>query len=119
MSKGMLVLCLVSANALGDDWVSLMPTQETVPAGVLLGSWRLDDETLIGRVEAGETAWWRAQGEFWDFELEVEFRTHRPANGGLQYRSHWLPKVPPAEQGEFQMYGYQANIETRARRRTA
>jgi hypothetical protein len=39
-----------------------------------------------------------------------------PANGGLQFRSHWLPKEPVApgvdpKQLPYDMYGYQANID--------
>lgn len=87
-------------------------------AGVLSGEWSAEGGELIGRTEPGGMAWWRLPGEYWDFELEVEFRTLRPANGGVQYRSHWMPKVPVEAEPEFVMYGYQANVETRVKGRT-
>ncbi len=87
-------------------------------AGVLSGEWFIEQGELVGRTEPGSIAWWRLPGEYWDFELEVEFRTKSPANGGVQYRSHWLPKMPVEGEPEFVMYGYQANVETRVKGRT-
>jgi hypothetical protein len=57
--------------------------------------------------------------EFRDFEVELEFRTPVPTNGGLQFRSHWLPRPLKGDEKAAdvpkQMYGYQANVETRQR----
>jgi hypothetical protein len=86
----------------------------------LTGSWRVEDGVLIGTAPEGEMAWILHERELADVELEFEWRTPVPANGGLQFRSHWLPRMPlkegeTVEQAPKQMHGYQANIETRQR----
>jgi hypothetical protein len=69
-----------------------------------------DENTSAGCSAAGNSA---------TLEVELEFRTPVPTNGGLQSRSHWLPR--PLKEGESaadvpkQMYGYQANVDTRQR----
>ena len=84
----------------------------------LTGAWRVEDGVLIGTAPEGEMAWLLHERELGDVEVELEWRTPKPANGGLQFRSHWLPRLP-LKAGEDVaaaprlMYGYQANIETR------
>jgi len=85
------------------------------------GEWRIEDGVIIGKAAKEENAWLLYEArEFADMEIEVEFRTQAPTNGGVQLRSHWLPRMP-LEDGETvadapkQMYGYQANVETRMR----
>ncbi|MDX9972719.1 MAG: DUF1080 domain-containing protein [FCB group bacterium] len=80
------------------------------------GEWSVADQQIVGRVSGDKSAWLLHTGEYSDFEVELEFRTPVPANGGLQFRSHWLPKEPvpqgiPQEQLVRDMYGYQANID--------
>jgi hypothetical protein len=85
------------------------------------GEWSISDGVVTGKAGKDENAWliYRVR-EFADFEFSVEFRTLVPTNGGVQFRSHWLPKTPLKE-GELAdevpkvMYGYQANVETRQR----
>ncbi len=90
----------------------------------LSGQWAVEDGVLIGRAAEGEMAWMRSTEEFADFELELEFKTPVACNGGVQFRSHILPVLPaaegvPAQELPTQMYGYQANIETRSEAGTA
>lgn len=85
----------------------------------LSGDWELAGGVLTGRTRDHVAAWWQFPGDYWDFELEAGFRTPVPCNGGLQFRSHRLPVFgrPPDASGEYPrgFYGYQANIETRAK----
>ena len=85
---------------------------------VLSGDWSTQDGALVGKAAAGETAWLMAPGDHADFDLSLEFKTPAPADGGVQVRSHWLPKLPaaegvPAADLPRVMYGYQATIDTR------
>jgi hypothetical protein len=95
------------------DPVSLTPTQSTLSAGVLSGAWQLKDGELVGRAEPGQMSWYRLPGEYWDFEFEAEFMTPAPANGGVQFRAHWLPQSAADGAGPKTMHGYQANVDTR------
>lgn len=86
------------------------------------GEWSVDGHDIVGRAPQ-ETAWLMTKGEFADFVVELEFRTQTPCNGGVQFRGHWLPALPPADgvapaDQPRTMYGYQANIETRDLERT-
>lgn len=88
---------------------------------ILSGEWRIEDSAIIGRAAKDENGWLLYEArEFADCEIEFEFRTPTPTNGGIQLRSHWLPRMP-LQEGETvhdaprQMYGYQANVETRRR----
>jgi len=100
---------------------------ETLSAGENLkgwraegGDWSVKDGVIAGRAGKDENCWLIWEKAYADLELELEFRTLAPTNGGVQFRSHWLPRVPLKE-GEAaadaprQMYGYQANVETRQR----
>lgn len=85
------------------------------------GEWTVADGVVTGRAARDINSWLLYEGaEYADFEFEYEFRTPEPTNGGVQFRSHWLPKTPvpagvnPAD-AEHLMYGYQANVETRQR----
>ena len=124
-----------SAWAQETDWTALLPT---VPEGIESirfqgqargrksdlgsGEWRLGSEGLVGKTTGGETAVFRIPGDFWDFELELEFFTPDSASGGVQFRSHWLPAMPAAE-GEAsprkRIHGYRTGIDTRAKGGTA
>lgn len=75
------------------------------------GTWTESDGVITGKAVPGETAWLMSDAEYYDFSLTAEFRTSTPGNGGIQFRSHWLPNLE--KEGEFQFYGYQANVETR------
>lgn len=109
MSKWLLGICLISRSVLAQEWVSLMPEADTPAEGTLAGTWTLEDGAMVGRSGADEPALWRAPGDFWNFELEAEFLAAGAATGGVLYRAHWLPIVPPAP-GAFQAHGYRARI---------
>ncbi len=108
----LLGICWTLAAIAEEAWESLMPESATAASGSLGGVWRVEGDELVGRAEAGEEAWWRAPGTFWDFELEVEFKTTDAARGGVAYRAHWLPKVSAQGAGAEQIYGYCAAIDT-------
>lgn len=113
MSIGLLSVVVISAFAApASEWTLLIPEAPDVEAGVLSGVWTREGDMLVGRADPGEVGWWRVPGTYWDFDLEVEFRTPTPANGGVQYRGHWLPLHPESGPEPFGMFGYQANIET-------
>jgi len=106
----LLMIAFLLAQA-SDDMVSLMPNESTLNAGVLSGAWELKDGEIIGRAEAGQTAWYRLPGEYQDFQFEVEFQMTAPANGGVQYRAHWLRQfIEGTPENSYAMHGYQANI---------
>jgi 3-keto-disaccharide hydrolase len=84
----------------------------------LSGEWTEEGDTWVGRAPAGEMAWLGYMQEQANFQLTAEFRTPIPANGGIQFRSHWLPKPGgpqdlPVGDWSHAWFGYQANIETR------
>lgn len=111
---------------------------ETIPAAdglpgwkVLGGEWNVEDGAIVGRLRKTPeqkthqvNCWllWEPK-EFADCEIEYEFCTPSPTNGGLQFRTHWLP-LTPLEKGvnvddaKKDAHGYQANIETRHRNGT-
>ncbi len=107
------------------DWESLTPNGSLDGWRILSGEWRLnEDGVLVGKAAKDVNGWILYEKHaFSDFEIAFEFRTQTPSNGGVQLRSHWLPRMP-LQEGETitdapkQMYGYQANIETRTRKGT-
>lgn len=123
----LVVMVCATAHATGaavQDWESLTPDGTLAGWRILSGEWRIEDGVIIGKAAKGENCWMIYEArEFSDFEVEFEFRTQTPTNGGLQFRSHWLPRMPiasgeSAEQAPRLMYGYQANVETRLRTAT-
>lgn len=123
MKTTVLTLILaMAAIAEGPAWQAL--SYGPAAWNTLTGRWETVDNVLIGRAAPGEMAWTICAHEYADFELELEFKTPRECNGGVQIRSHWLPKLPipqdvAAADAPKQMYGYQANIETRKKDGTA
>ncbi len=115
----MLVISMVAAHAV--EWESLTPDASLEGWRVLSGAWRVEDGVLTGQAAKDVNGWVLYEKQmFADFELELEFRTLTPTNGGVQLRSHWLPRMPLEENETIadaprQMYGYQANVETRRR----
>jgi hypothetical protein len=84
---------------------------------VLSGDWTEEDGVLIGRSTAeADQAWLMFNGERSDFDLTLYFKTPVACNGGVQIRSHWMPKLPlkEGEAPEHDFHGYQMNIDTRA-----
>lgn len=82
----------------------------------LTGEWTVEENTIVGRARGEHMAWLLHTAEFVDLDVELEFLTPQPANGGLQFRAHWLPRepVPPGlalDQIVRDMYGFQANID--------
>jgi len=119
------VLAGMAALAAGaQEAEDITPTTDLSGWQALGGQWTVKDGVVSGLARKDENAWllWTAR-ELADFELTLEFRTPVPTNGGVQFRSHWLPRVPlkegeTADTAPKQMYGYQANIETRQRAAT-
>lgn len=113
------VALAMCGGAAEPDWAELTPVADLEGWRVLGGDWRVENGEVIGRAEAGEVAFLVTEAVYADFELEVEFMTPVPCNGGVQFRGHWLPKKPIPAEGtvpedlEMEMYGYQANVETR------
>lgn len=115
---GSMILC---GAAMAADWEPMVGN-DLSGWKVLGGEWTLQDGVIVGKTAKRDDNCWLMfeKKEFADFELEAEFMTPVPVNGGLQFRSHWLPRMP-LKDGEAvdaaprQMYGYQANIETRQR----
>ena len=118
------LLCVValvlSLPALAADWEDIAIPDDLAGWSVLGdGEWSAADGVAVGKAATDVNSFLMLDGrELYDFELEYEFRTPEPTNGGVQFRSHWLPKVPfegdPAA-AEHVIYGYQANLETRER----
>jgi hypothetical protein len=115
------VLCGMAGAA---EWESITPGADLAGWKAEGGEWTVTDGVLSGKAPKDQNCWLVYKGrEFADFEIEVEFRTPFPTNGGVQFRSQWLPRVP-LKDGETvdtapkQMHGYQANVETRQRAAT-
>ncbi|MBI4558547.1 MAG: DUF1080 domain-containing protein [Candidatus Hydrogenedentes bacterium] len=115
---GMAVWAAWACFAADDKWMSLRPDKEFKGWLPISGQWQIDGEELIGKATGGEMAWILSTQTYADFELKLEFITPVPCNGGVQFRSHWLPVLPipegvnPADAPK-QIYGYQADIDTR------
>lgn len=113
---------IASATVAGAvEWESLTPPASLEGWRALSGEWRVEDGVIIGKAGKEENCWLLYEArEFSDVEIELEFRTPTPTNGGVQLRSHWLPRMPLAENEAVadapkQMHGYQVNVETRKR----
>lgn len=119
---GMLMLACAVVSAA--DFEDITPAPDLAGWQALGGQWTVKDGVVSGLARKDENAWLLWTGRtLADFELTLEFRTPVPTNGGVQFRSHWLPRLPlqegeTAETVPKQMYGYQANIETRQRAAT-
>ena len=91
------------------------------------GEWTVEEGAITGRLtkteeERGQqvNCWLLYEKEFADCEIEFECRTPEPTNGGLQFRTHWIPLKPipegtPIGEARKDAHGYQANVETRSR----
>ncbi|MGC8739247.1 MAG: 3-keto-disaccharide hydrolase [Candidatus Hydrogenedens sp.] len=114
--------------AQSSDWVSLIENNTLDGWKPLGGEWTIQDGIIKGKLtktpeekDKQVNIWLLyTRKEFADFEFECEFRTQNPINGGIQFRTQWLPLLPvpenvPLEQVKYDCYGYQANIETRER----
>lgn len=110
------------------DWVPLIKGDTLEGWKPLGGEWTIQEGVIKGKLtktpeqEKERVNIWLmyTEKEFADFELEFEFRTLVPINGGVQFRTQWLPLLPvpketPPEAFKYDCYGYQANIETRER----
>lgn len=121
------LLCAVAVcsalPALSAEWETVELKDDLAGWKVLGdGEWTASEGVVMGKAAKDVNSFLLLEGRvLYDFELEYEFRTPNPTNGGVQFRSHWLPKVPvegdPAE-AEHVIYGYQANVETRQRTAT-
>ena len=103
------------------EWEMITPNASLDGWRVLGGEWRVEDGVVIAKAAKDENSWLLYEArEFADVEIKLEFRTPTPTNGGVQVRSHWLPRMPLAENEAVndaprQMHGYQVNVETRQR----
>lgn len=81
------------------------------PAGwhSLSGTWIQSGDAVTGTA-AQDDAWLESDAVYHDFILELEFKTPVASNGGVQVRSHYLPKEGTPKRSV--MYGYQVNIDT-------
>ncbi len=126
---GIFVLVMIlSMLAQASDWVSMIENNSLEGWKPLGGEWTIEDGVIKGKLtktpeekDKQVNIWLLyTKKEFADFELECEFRTLNPINGGIQFRTQWLPLLPvpenvPPDQWKYDCYGYQANIETRER----
>lgn len=117
-----MILGATSLAAAAQDWQALTPNNSLDGWSILSGEWRVtEDGVIVGKAPRDGNAWLLYEKSmFSDFEIALEFKTPAPTNGGVQVRSHWLPRMP-LKDGETvadapkQMYGYQVNVETRKR----
>ena len=114
------IIGVMSVAAAAQDWQSLTPNNSLDGWSILSGEWRVtEDGVIVGKAPRDGNAWLLYEKNmFSDFEIALEFKTPAPTNGGVQVRSHWLPRMP-LKDGETvadapkQMHGYQVNVETR------
>ena len=111
-------LLAVAAQAAEPEWVAITPGQDLAGWRVYGGAWSVDGDEIVGLAKEGEVAFLLSEAVYADCAIEVEFRTPRPCNGGLQFRGHVLPEEPvPSEVNPedraWLVYGYQANVDTR------
>ncbi len=122
------VLLTCGAGVAGAAEWETLPVEDGLPGWTAIGGeWSVEEGATIGRLTKTPeqkkeriNAWLMWEKEYADFEVEYEFRTPKPTNGGLQFRSHWLPLTPLAEgvsadEATKDAHGYQANVETRSR----
>jgi hypothetical protein len=128
--RGVIVVILAGAalSAGAQDWEVLSGGNDLSGWTPLGGEWSIADGVITGRL-AKTPAQMSEQVNVWlmwtkkeyaDFEMELEFRTPVPINGGVQFRTQWMPRLPLPEGVNIDdvpkdCYGYQANVETRER----
>ena len=100
--KSLLILLLTGISTI--SWAA-------APEGwhVLAGEWKTDGNVVTGTASEGD-AWLESDAFYNDFIVELDFKTPVASNGGVQVRSHWLPKEETPDTKI--MYGYQVNIDT-------
>lgn len=116
------MICAASLVAVAQEWQSLTPNNSLDGWRTLSGEWKITEEgVIVGKAAKDANAWLLYDKNMLaDFEISLEFKTPAPTNGGVQVRSHWLPRMP-LKDGETvadapkQMHGYQVNVETRKR----
>ncbi|MCX8065587.1 MAG: DUF1080 domain-containing protein [Candidatus Hydrogenedentes bacterium] len=131
LTKLSLFISLLFLSQQSNEWIPLVKDNTLSGWKPLNGEWIIEDGIIRGTLKKKEQDFNKAvstwlmyeEKEFADFELELEFRTPRPINGGVQFRTHWLPLLPVPENAKpeeivYDCYGYQANIETRVRKAT-
>lgn len=129
MRGAMVILAVLTAAMAGaQDWAPMSNGNDLTGWKALGGEWTIQDGVITGKLSKTAeqmdkqiNVWlmW-TQKEYADFEMELEFRTPTPINGGVQFRTQWMPKLPipegvKAEESVKDCYGYQANVETRER----
>ena len=126
MKRVVVLAAMVCAGAAmaAPEWKDITPGADLAGWKAVRGEWKVENGEVVARAEGKPAAWLLSDAVYADFELEVEFKTPEPCNGGLQFRGHLLPKRPiPDEVApkdlELEVYGYQANVETRKKEGTA
>lgn len=117
------MLCVWISLGSGAAWAAERAELDWEAWEPLAGKWTKEGEVILGR-SSEETAYLRTKAEYADFDLALEFFTPNPAEGGVTFRGHWLPKLPaaagaaPADLPRT-AYGYRATIDTGVAERTA
>lgn len=106
---GILFVIALSANAVSQD---TLETAGDLHWTVMHGDWTVENGILTGTARDGAPAILVSEKEYWDVTVDADFRTPIACNGGVFVRAHWLPD-PAHSLDDKQLYGYQANIETR------
>src|SRR6056297_934384 len=91
-------LLLAGAPVWAADWEVLTDTGNLDAWSTIRGEWSIEDGVITGKVGEEENAFLIYEGGTYDdFELECEWRTPEPTNGGVQFRSHRRPRMPLKE----------------------
>jgi len=128
--RALVVLLALSMAAVAgaQEWENLSNGSDLSGWQAQGGEWSIQDGVITGRLaktpeqrDQQINVWLMyTKKEYADFEVELEFRTPVPINGGLQFRTQWMPRLPIPEGvgidgAPKDCYGYQANVETRER----
>lgn len=128
--RALVVLLALSMAAVAgaQEWENLSNGNDLSGWQAQGGEWSIQDGVITGRLaktpeqkDQQINVWLMyTKKEYADFEVELEFRTPVPINGGLQFRTQWMPRLPIPEGvgidgAPKDCYGYQANVETRER----
>jgi Domain of Unknown Function (DUF1080) len=70
-------------------------------------TYRVDGESIVGKVGPGPNTFLRTEKTYGDFRLELDVKLEVPGNSGIQFRSH----QKPGENGNGRVFGYQCEID--------
>ncbi len=75
---------------------------------VLGGKWSVEDGCIVGETGDGRYGWLATNRRYFDFILELDFKTEAPGNSGVQFRSHVIKEGRKLDKDR--MRGYQAEV---------